>query len=163
MTRWDEPQARHFDMPRPDGVLTHVGKCRADGSFDFIETPRWRFGETERWVEVDVSMLEGRHDVATSIRTIRRRPATPRELRRGAVRYFVVRDLLEHSYYVMRTPTAGIPNHVSVYGDMDEIMTISGAGAPDAMVDMPAHWTWWNRPERTPLASLELERRTADV
>lgn len=147
-----------MDEVPESSILTHWGKARADGTCTFIEEPKWRPQFHEPWVEIDVSMMEGRLDVETASRLICRMPLPEKQLKKKAVRYFLTRDLLANRYYAIRTPTAGIPTHVSVYGDMAAIAAACPEGA-ESLVATEAHRSWWRDPNRVTLEVLEIERK----
>lgn len=160
--RWDARQIRPFDAVPTDAILTHLGRRRVDGTVEFCEEPRWRDPRTERWLEIDVSMLEGELDIADAVRLVRRRPPPANAQAGDAVRYFRAGDLFNAGYYVLRTPSK-IPNHVSVYGDLDAIGTSINRNLPGDFTaiihDQGAHQRWWSMGDRVTLKSLELRRR----
>lgn len=106
-------------------------------------------------------MIEGRLSIDEAARYIRRMPTPEKQRKKDAVRYFHVERLIANDYYILRTPTAGIPPHVSVYGDMTAISADSSQPGRE-LVDIEAHRRWWGRPGRVRLESLEIERRGRD-
>ncbi|GAA3157884.1 hypothetical protein [Rhodococcus baikonurensis] len=160
-TRWDAPQTRHFDVPDPESPLTHFGSRLKDGTWKFIDMPKWRSASNDPYVEVDVSMLLGKLTIDEASMRIRRMSVPDREKRKQAVRYFITGKLLENGYYVLQTPSPHNPDHVSVYGNMDEIDAAIPAGQP-VLISEDAHRAWWTHPERVKLSTLEIERRCRD-
>ncbi|MEK8070434.1 hypothetical protein [Rhodococcoides navarretei] len=159
---WMGRQVRSMSGVTERTLLTHLGRVRADGTFVFAETPKWRELNHDPWVEVDISMLHGRHSVEHTAKRVRRMTAPLRQRRKDAVRYFDSYRLLENRYYPMATPTSNIPEHVSVYGDMAAIEAACPDGAT-AMIYEPAHRAWWESDDRVTLVELELERVAADA
>lgn len=156
---WAAGQTRHFEVLPPETVLTQLGRRKANGSIEFREIPAWR-KRHGGWIEIDVSMLEGRLSIEEAVRFIRRRPVTDRERRQDCVRYFRCGDLAAANYFVLRTPTSSIDIHISVYGNLDEIK--DRCMHPDRaqmFVDQGAHYAWWSAPGRVTLESIEYERR----
>lgn len=154
---WTGQQVRDMSGVTERTVLTHLGKVRADGTFVFAETPKWRELNHDPWVEIDISMLDGRHSVEQTAKRVRRMTAPLRQRRKDAVRYFDSGRLLDNRYYPMATPTSNIPEHVSVYGDMAAIEEAC-PDAASAMIYEPAHRAWWESEDRVTLEELELER-----
>ncbi|WP_156042387.1 hypothetical protein [Rhodococcus sp. UNC363MFTsu5.1] len=155
--RWDDPQVRSVTIVPLGTIVTHVGTRRADGTFKFAETPKWRSMSHDPWVEVDVSMIEGRLEVEDAWRRVRRMTAPAAKRLRDAARYFLADHLYENNYFAMRTPTANIPEHVSVYGDMEEI-SAPYPDRKDMLIFEQAHRSWWSEPTRVRLEEIELER-----
>lgn len=160
--KWDGHQVRHLDVVPEEAILTQAGSRRSDGAFSFDEEPKWRTTSGDRFVECDLSMLEGRHSVDAVWRRIRRMTAPARQRRKDAARYFRAGDLHSNNYYALRTPTRNIPEHASVYGDMAAIEAL-GSGRVPPMVDEQAHRTWWTTTPRVRLELLELERTGNDT
>ncbi|NKS10112.1 hypothetical protein GS580_16870 [Rhodococcus hoagii] len=155
--RWDDPQVRHIE-PVPLGtIVTHAGSTRADGSFSFAEEPKWRSTSHDPFIEFDVSMIEGKWTVDEAWQRIRRMTAPLRRRKRDAVRYFLSDHLFSHQYEVARTPTRNIPEHVSVYADLDELVA-TYPRHKQILIFEEAHHSWWSRPERVTLEAIELER-----
>ncbi|GAA1094291.1 MULTISPECIES: hypothetical protein [Tsukamurella] len=155
---WDEPQQRPFAAVPADSVLTHLGKISA-GVAVFNEVPLWREHAVERWVEVDVSMIEGAQTIEETVRQVRRRPQSARSRKKDCVRYFRAGDLMDAGYFPMRTPSIGIPRHVSVYGDMTDMMARADKDFGATLIDQAVHRWWWDLPGRATLESIELARR----
>ncbi len=159
---WDERQERWFEAVPTDSVLTHLGRVRR-GSPPFDEEPLWRSSEVERWVEVDVSMIEGELSIEDTVRLVRHRPQRPRDSKRDCIRCFRAGDLIQAGFYPMRTPSRQNPHHVSIYGDMELIMERAGKEFGHVLIDQPAHRWWWGVPVRVTLESKELLRRLPRV
>jgi hypothetical protein len=157
--RWDAAQHRDIKVLPTEAFVTHLGRRKADGTVEFREEPAWRIYGTERWVEVDVSMIEGRLSAAQVVRFTRRRPQTPRERRQDCVRYFESDRLIQANYYPCRTPTAGIPAHVSVYGNLREMAQKFGTVEAEVLIHQDAHRWWWAKPGRVRLETIEAGRR----
>lgn len=159
---WDGPQTRDFEVVPPASILTHVGTRRSDGTFNFAETPKWRSSTTDRWVECDISMIEGRHSVDDAWKRVRRMTAPARRRRQDAARYFVADSLHRHNYAPLRTPTTNIPEHVSVYGDVDSMQS-DHPHRSDILIAEDLHRPWWANPGRVRLEALEHERTGNDI
>lgn len=152
--RWDDPQFRSTGYIERDAWLTHLSD-RSEPT-GFRELPRWDHehrGHTR--IEVSMSMLEGRLSSAEAQMAVRRMSA----VRRGVkVRRFRAGDLVDAGYHPLGTPTRSIPHHVSVFGDLREIIAYSASRGSDHWVnDVDAHMRWWNNPLREPLADLVRE------
>lgn len=160
--RWDAPQRRNFTTVPKDAVLTHLGKMIAGGAV-FEEEPLWRESIVERWVEVDISMIEGAKSIEETVQLVRRRPQSRRSRKKDCVRYFIVADLMSAGYVPRRTPTRGNPQHVSVYGDMAAMISRAKADFARILIDQPIHQWWWGLPDRVTLESIELARRLPDA
>ncbi|OZC62105.1 hypothetical protein CH267_00760 [Rhodococcus sp. 06-621-2] len=158
--RWDAPQKRTV-IAVPGGItLTHLGRKRADGTYVFDDEPKWRSISYDPFVEVDVSMMEGRLSVEEAWRKRRRMTAPAKERRRQAARYFLSDDLWANSYFVFRTPSAYIPEHVSVYADMRYIEEHCPSGQ-STMVFEATHHTWWTSTERVRLSVIAFDQKGA--